>query len=121
MLSAATKELSSLGSAIGTKSRQGSIISCISNYQKQAEIGGFATRRTMSLGSARIDSGRITRPLERSLVAVGRQVRRRCIRVALFGAVELADLSEVDLCETNLDLLVLLIVELAIAQLALHG
>src|ERR1700692_4104940 len=61
------------------------------------------------------------RPLERGLVAVGWQLGRRCIRVALFGAVELADLGEVDLRETNLDLLMLLVVELAVAQLAFHG
>src|SRR5882672_2453417 len=68
-----------------------------------------------------IDSGRITRPLERGLVAVGRQLRRRGIRVALFGAVEFADLAEVDFRQTNLDLLVLLVVELAVAQLAFDG
>jgi hypothetical protein len=39
----------------------------------------------------------------------------------LFGAVELADLAEVDLRETNLDLLVFLVVELAVAQFAFHG
>jgi hypothetical protein len=33
------------------------------------------------------------RPLERGLLAVGRQLRRRGIRIALFGAVELADLA----------------------------
>src|SRR6266481_2832698 len=68
-----------------------------------------------------IDSGRITRPLERGLLAVGWQVRRRRIRVALFGAVELADLAEVDLRETNLDLLMFLVVVLAVAQLAFDG
>ena len=62
----------------------------------------------------------LRRPLERGLLAVGGQVWRRCIRVALFGAVELADLAEVDLRETNLDLLVFLVVELAVAQLAFH-
>jgi hypothetical protein len=61
------------------------------------------------------------RPLERGLVAVGRQLRRRCVRVALFGAIELADLAEMDLSETNLDLLMLLVIELAIAQLAFNG
>ena len=36
------------------------------------------------------------RPLVRGLLAVGRQVWRRRIRVALFGAVEFADLSDTD-------------------------
>jgi hypothetical protein len=61
------------------------------------------------------------RPLKRGLLAVGRQVGWRGIRVAFFGAVELADLAKVDFRETNLDLLMLLVVELAVAQLAFHG
>jgi len=58
------------------------------------------------------------RPLKRGLIAVSRQIWRRCIRIALLGAVEFANLAEMDLGETNLDLLVLFVVEFAIAQLA---
>jgi hypothetical protein len=61
------------------------------------------------------------RPLERGPLAVRRQIGRRRIRVAPLGAIEFADFAQVDLRETNLHLLVLLVVELAVAQLAFDG
>jgi hypothetical protein len=79
---------------------------------------GLVAKARVSTSPIRVQD---RRPLERGLLAVGREVRRRRIRVALFGAVEFADLAEVDLRETNLDLLMLLVVEFAVAQLALHG
>jgi hypothetical protein len=88
---------------------------------RDARRGNESDGQCVSRFCLRVSQKLLRRPLERGLLAVGRQVRRRRIRVALFGAVELADLAEVDLRETNLDLLVLLIVELAVAQLAFHG
>src|SRR5258706_16037721 len=55
------------------------------------------------------------RPLEGSPLAVGWQIGWQRNRVALLGAIEFA---EVDFREANLHLLVLLVIELAVAQLA---